>query len=103
MSRSLRAAVSAAVLFLVSTYVIAQQPQPTPSKESKELCVIEKSSTHIKVAEDGSDEYRQDSVVRITSQAGVQQYGLLQLSYPKATTTLEVHYVRVRKSDGRVI
>lgn len=70
---------------------------------SKELCVIEKSLTRIKVAEDGSADRHQESVVLLTSQAGVQQFGLLRFSYPKATTTLNVEYVRIRKPDGTLI
>lgn len=101
MSGSLRAAVSAAVLLIASANAFAQQP--APAKDSKELCIVEKSVTHIKLAEDGSDDSRLESAIRITSQAGVQQYGLLRLSYAKATTALEVSYVRVRKADGSVI
>jgi tetratricopeptide (TPR) repeat protein len=74
-----------------------------PKDYSKELCVIEKALTHITVADDGSDDRHQESVVRMTSQAGVEQFGLLKLQYAKASTSLKVDYVRVRKPDGQVI
>ena len=44
-----------------------------------------------------------EAVVRIQSQAGVEEFGQLVFGYSSATEKLEVAYVRVRKPDGQVI
>lgn len=41
--------------------------------------------------------------VRVQSDAGVQQYGLLTFGYDRSNQHLEIEYVRVRKPDGKVI
>ena len=44
-----------------------------------------------------------EAVIRIQSQAGVEEFGQLVFGYSSATEKLEVEYVRVRKPDGRVV
>ncbi len=44
-----------------------------------------------------------EAVVRIQSQAGVEEFGQLVFGYSSATEKLEVEYVRVRKPDGQVV
>src|SRR5258708_37307043 len=44
-----------------------------------------------------------EAVVRIQSQAGVEEFGQLVFGYSSATEKLDVEYVRVRKPDGQVV
>ena len=44
-----------------------------------------------------------EAVIRIQSQAGVEEFGQLVFGYSSATEKLEVEYVRVRKPDGQVV
>jgi len=44
-----------------------------------------------------------EAVVRIQSQAGVEEFGQLVFGYSSATENLEVEYVRVRKPDGQIV
>jgi tetratricopeptide (TPR) repeat protein len=41
--------------------------------------------------------------VRINSEAGVQQFGLLRFGYQRSTETLDFDYIRVHKADGTVV
>src|SRR5207245_10328016 len=41
--------------------------------------------------------------IRVQSEAGVQQWGQLQMGYNSANERLEILYVRVRKQDGSVV
>ena len=42
-------------------------------------------------------------MIRIQSQAGVEEFGQMVFGYSSATEKLDVEYVRVRKADGRVV
>ncbi len=78
-------------------------PIDTKADYSKEAFVIEQFSRKLQFENDGTSSRQDTDRVRIQSQAGVQRYGLLSFSYPSATGTFEISYVRVRKPDGSVV
>ena len=97
------------LLFLsLAASLVAQAPSsanPSPSKAdySQEGFVIEQFSRKERFENDGTSSQEDTARVRIQSEAGVQRYGLLSFSYPSATGTLEIGYVRVRKTDGSLV
>ncbi len=60
-------------------------------------------STKIAFENDGSFTREQTSRVRVQTDAGVQQWGLLSFPFQSATQTVEIDYVRVRKADGSIL
>lgn len=70
---------------------------------SKEAAVVEEMSTQVLFENSGNSVREQTSRVRINTDAGVQQWGVLNFPYQSATQTVEIDYVRVRKADGSVV
>ncbi len=60
-------------------------------------------STRIAFENDGNFTREQTSRVRVQTDAGVQQWGLLKFPFQSATQTVEIDYVRVRKADGSTL
>src|SRR5579864_1303600 len=95
-----------AVLLAVLPAGHAQTSSPhDPSNRdySKEAAVIEEMSTKIAFENDGNSTRDQSSRVRVQTDAGVQQWGLLNFPFQSATQTVEIDYVRIRKVDGSTI
>jgi len=82
-------------------------PNPIPpnqkTKNADEAAVFERISNRVRFENDGTSVSETEAVVRIQSQAGVEDFGQLVFGYSSATEKLEVEYVRVRKPDGRVV
>lgn len=74
-----------------------------PGDYSNEGYVIESRSTKATFESDGTESVTIDGRVRIQSQAGVHQFGVLNFPYASATGSEEVVYVRVIKPNKRVI
>ncbi|MGH7745482.1 MAG: DUF3857 domain-containing protein, partial [Candidatus Dormibacteria bacterium] len=70
---------------------------------SKEAFVIENSISHITFENDGTSTEEGSLRVHILSQAGLQQWGMLNFPYASAESTADIVYVRVDKPDGQVI
>src|SRR5437764_6285070 len=66
---------------------------------SKEAFVIESLRTTTTFENDGTGTREIAARVRVQSEAGVEQWGLLNVGYSSANEELVVGYVRVRKSD----
>ena len=64
---------------------------------------MEEMSTNIAFDNDGNFTREQTSRVRVQTDAGVQQWGLLSFPFQSATQTVEIDYVRVRKADGSTL
>jgi hypothetical protein len=102
-------------LFLASLFSLpfvaslaTSQAQATKSDSSKadysqEAFVIEQFSHKEKFENDGTSVGVETGRVRIQSEAGVQQYGVLSFSYASGTGTFDIGYVRVHKPDGTVV
>ncbi|MGA3043192.1 MAG: DUF3857 domain-containing protein [Bryobacteraceae bacterium] len=70
---------------------------------SKDALVIEKLSTDVTFAADGTLVWEQNLVVRVQSDVGVRRFGVLTFPYNAANEKIDLVYVRVRKPDGRVV
>ena len=70
---------------------------------SQEAAVIEEMSTRIAFENDGNFTREQTTRVRVQTDAGVKQWGLLTFPYQSATQTVEIDYVRVRRADGSTL
>jgi tetratricopeptide (TPR) repeat protein len=84
---------------------IAQVTNQSPASPdySKEAFVLEHSSDKFKFQNDGTSTREIDIRVRVQSDAGVQQFGVLKFSYQNSSESFAVDYVRVRKPDGSVV
>ena len=80
-------------------------PPHGPAKDdySQEAAVVEAMSTRIAFDNDGNLTREQTSRVRVQTDAGVKQWGLLSFAFQSATQTVEIDYVRVRKADGTTL
>ena len=78
-------------------------PSSLQKANAEEAAVIERILNRVRFENDGTEVSETEAVVRIQSQAGVEQFGQLVFGYSSATEKLEVEYVRVRKPDGHVL
>jgi tetratricopeptide (TPR) repeat protein/transglutaminase-like putative cysteine protease len=102
-------------IFLMDAGVLAQAPTSAsaPSQQkansansnsnSEEAAVFDRILNRVRFENDGTEVSETEAVVRIQSQAGVEEFGQLVFGYSSATEKLEVEYVRVRKPDGQVV
>jgi hypothetical protein len=67
---------------------------------SKEAFVIERFSRSIAFAADGTSKREQAATIKMQSDAGVRQFGVLAFPYNSDNEKIEVLFVRVKKSDG---
>jgi transglutaminase-like putative cysteine protease/tetratricopeptide (TPR) repeat protein len=70
---------------------------------SDEAAIFERILNRVHFENDGTEVSETEAVVRIQSQAGVEEFGQMVFGYSSATEKLEVEYVRVRKPDGQVV
>src|SRR5277367_148078 len=113
--RVLRVLISFLILcslcFLPSMDAQAQAPPSPPSSSlqktknanSEEAAVFERISNRVRFENDGTEVSETEAVVRIQSQAGVEEFGQLVFGYSSATEKLEGEYVRARKPDGHAV
>ena len=103
---------SSAVPAKVKKAAKSDEPSPsaTPSLPerpkhdySQEAFVIERSHSTYRFESDGTGRRETVARIRVQSEAGVQQWGQLQIGYNSANERLEVAYVRVVKADGSVV
>jgi tetratricopeptide (TPR) repeat protein len=79
------------------------KPEEKPPDYSQESFVIEQLRSHYVFNTDGTGKKEITARIRVQSEAGVQQWGQLQMGYNSANERLEILYVRVRKQDGSVV
>src|SRR6266851_3375088 len=99
------------ILWMMSAEAVAQAPASSNQKtsnakansNSEEAAVFERILNRVHFENDGTEMSETEAVVRIQSQAGVEEFGQLVFGYSSATEKLEVEYVRVRKPDGQVV
>ena len=70
---------------------------------SQESFVVEKMHTRYTFESDGTGRKELTIRIRVQSEAGVQQWGQLQVGYNSANERVEIPYVRVLKKDGSVV
>ncbi len=84
-------------------YCADRPPQSLSPDYSKESYVIEHFARDFTFAADGTWVGEQSATVRVQSEAGVHEFGVLSFSYLNARQELQIEYVRVRKADGSVV
>jgi tetratricopeptide (TPR) repeat protein/transglutaminase-like putative cysteine protease len=82
---------------------IKPEDQTKPDPNSEEAAIFERILNRVRFENDGTDVAETEAVVKIQSQAGVEEFGQLVFGYSSATEKLEIEYVRVRKPDGQVV
>ncbi len=87
-----------ASLWLALVACVAYSAQNPP-----ESYVIQHFARDLTFAADGTWVGEQSAVVRMQSDAGVHEFGVLSFSYLNTSQELQIEYVRVRKADGSVI
>src|SRR5450631_1323612 len=100
-----------AFVFLIcatlSVSLLGQTPPSAPSSpkldSSKEALVYERINNLVRFESDGTGIRDTTAVIRIQSQAAIQELGQLIFGYSAASETLDIDYVRVRKPDGQVV
>ena len=70
---------------------------------SQESFVIEEMHSGYRFEADGTGRKESIARIRVQSEAGVQQWGQLQVGYNSANERVEIPYVRVLKQDGSVV
>lgn len=103
-----RALLLAGLCSLFSSAAAQASPPGSPQASAKadysqEAAVIEEMATTISFDNDGLSTRQQTSRVHVQTDAGVQQWGLLNMAYQSALQTVDVDYVRVLKPDSRVV
>jgi tetratricopeptide (TPR) repeat protein/transglutaminase-like putative cysteine protease len=85
-------------------------PNPTSTKPeelkrdySQEGFVVESYRSTYRFESDGTGRKETVARIRVQSEAGVQQWGQIQVGYNSANERVEIAYVRVIKADGTVV
>src|SRR6202051_65208 len=83
---------------------------PTASKTempkhdySQEGFVVEQYHSRYRFETDGTGRKETVARIRVQSEAGVQQWGQIQIGYNSANERVEIAYVRVVKADGHIV
>jgi tetratricopeptide (TPR) repeat protein/transglutaminase-like putative cysteine protease len=90
-------------LTAVNAQTLPSSSAPGKADFSQDAAVIEEMSTTIAFDNDGSLTRVQSSRVRVQTDGGVQQWGLLNFPFQSATQVVEIDYVRVHKPDGSIL
>jgi tetratricopeptide (TPR) repeat protein len=92
------------VLALFSSVTsLAIQDNKKPLDTSQESSVLEQALDRVDFENDGRSNRLLFVRVRVQSDVGVQQYGVLSFPYARATDTIAIDYIRVRKADGSIL
>src|SRR5271165_528334 len=70
---------------------------------SQEAFVVEHYRSNYRFESDGTGRKETVARIRVQSEAGVQQWGQIQIGYNSANERVEIAYVRVTKADGSVV
>src|SRR5260370_29397336 len=88
----------------------SKPPDPTSTKPeelkhnySQEGFVVEQYRSRYRFEADGTGRKETVARIRVQSEAGVQQWGQIQVGYNSANERVEIAYVRVIKADGSVV
>ena len=78
------------------------KPAPKPDY-SQEAFVVEQYRSLYRFENDGTGRKETIARIRVQSEAGVQQWGQIQVGYNSANERVEIPYVRVIKADGSIV
>jgi transglutaminase-like putative cysteine protease/Flp pilus assembly protein TadD len=95
----------ALALFLACVWMTNAGAQVSRKKTdpAQEAAIYERILNRAHFENDGTGVEETEAVIRIQSQAGVEEFGQMVFGYSAATEKLDVEYVRVRKADGRMV
>ncbi|MGA9738246.1 MAG: DUF3857 domain-containing protein [Candidatus Sulfotelmatobacter sp.] len=79
------------------------KPEDRKHDYSQEAFVIEQYHSLYRFEEDGTGRRETTARIRVQSEAGVQQWGQIQVGYNSANERVEIPYVRVIKGNGSVV
>jgi len=91
------------LVFLACVPLDSFSQETKPADYSNEPIVYERAAVKVVLQSDGTSTVEGSARVRVQSQAGLQQSGMLNFPYPSANATMEVTSVRVIKPDGRIV
>jgi tetratricopeptide (TPR) repeat protein/transglutaminase-like putative cysteine protease len=81
----------------------AAKPDEPKRDYSQEAFVVEQFRSRYRFESDGTGRKETVARIRVQSEAGVQQWGQIQVGYNSANERVEIPYVRVVKADGSVV
>ena len=70
---------------------------------SKESSIVTSTETHLRFAADGTSVRTQITSIKVLSEAGVHNWGVLSFAYAAENEHVDVHFVRVHKADGSTV
>ncbi len=79
------------------------KPEDSKHDYSQEAFVVEQYRSRYRFESDGTGRKETVARIRVQSEAGVQQWGQIQVGYNSANERVEIAYVRVVKQDGTVV
>src|SRR5271157_5680059 len=86
------------LVILTSADALAQASSSSPSgqktNDAEEAAIFERILNRVRFENDGTEVSETEAVVRIQSQAGVEESGQLVFGYSSATEKLDIQYVR---------
>jgi tetratricopeptide (TPR) repeat protein len=81
----------------------SSNPEESKRKYSQEAFVVEQYRSIYRFENDGTGRKETVARIRVQSEAGVQQWGQIQVGYNSANERVEIDYVRVIKADGTIV
>jgi tetratricopeptide (TPR) repeat protein len=81
----------------------AAKPEEPKHDYSQEAFVVEQYRSTYRFESDGTGRRETVARIKVQSEAGVQQWGQIQVGYNSANERVEIVYVRVVKADGTVV
>src|SRR5260370_4623845 len=81
----------------------ANKPEELKRNYSQEGFVVEQYRSRYRFEADGTGRKETVARIRVQSEAGVQQWGQIQVGYNSANERVEIAYARVIKADGSVV
>src|SRR5258705_8565876 len=100
---AVRRLLAVCIVILSITSAQGQTSSQPKADTADEASVFERILNRARFENDGTGVEETEAVIRIQSQAGVEQFGQLGFGYSSATEQLKVEYVRVRKPSGQVV
>jgi tetratricopeptide (TPR) repeat protein len=89
---------------LLAGHAQTSSPQAAVKSDySLEAAVVEEMSIKLTFENDGNSTREQTSRVRVQTDAGLQQWGLISFQFQSATQVVEIDHVRVHKTDGTTL
>src|SRR5271169_6078652 len=79
------------------------KPDAPKHDYSQEAFVVEQYRSRYRFESDGTGRKETVARIRVQSEAGVQQWGQIQVGYNSANERVEIAYVRVVKADGSIV